>query len=218
MRKVVYVSKNAFSASVVKWLHYQRTEGDEVDCVTFNKSAKRHIIAHSPDIVVFDIDYVPEHAFLSLMNDIRAHFEKVRIIAVATEVDNESLLILLKHGIDSFVKKDSMLEERLATLMKQVEKQHYLIPSESTRYFIDRLLELKNLNLDLFHQRLLYLSRREAEVAYLMKQGLKNLEIAEKLAMNEGTVKVHVSHIYKKLGMKGRKRVVQWLQELFVRP
>lgn len=52
------------------------------------------------------------------------------------------------------------------------------------------------------------LSKREREVLSLMKEGLLNKQIADKLDINEQTVKNHVTHIYTKLRVgKGNKRV-----------
>jgi DNA-binding NarL/FixJ family response regulator len=54
------------------------------------------------------------------------------------------------------------------------------------------------------------LTRRELEVLILMTQGLSNEEIADRLALSEGTVKNHVSNIYIKLGVHSRAEAVAW--------
>jgi len=48
------------------------------------------------------------------------------------------------------------------------------------------------------------LSAREREVYELLAQGLTNLQIARLLFITEGTVKVHVHHIFDKLGVRSR--------------
>jgi DNA-binding NarL/FixJ family response regulator len=48
------------------------------------------------------------------------------------------------------------------------------------------------------------LSPREREVYDLLRQGLTNLQIASVLFIEESTVKVHVHHIYDKLGERSR--------------
>jgi len=52
------------------------------------------------------------------------------------------------------------------------------------------------------------LSGREREVAILVKQGLNNKEIAEKLEITVRTVKAHTGKIYEKLGVKDRLSLV----------
>ena len=48
------------------------------------------------------------------------------------------------------------------------------------------------------------LSLREGEVYDLLGQSLTNRQIAQLLFISEGTVKVHVHHIYDKLGIRSR--------------
>jgi DNA-binding CsgD family transcriptional regulator len=48
------------------------------------------------------------------------------------------------------------------------------------------------------------LTPREAEVFGLLRSGLSNRSIAESLVVSESTVKVHIRHIYEKLGVRSR--------------
>jgi DNA-directed RNA polymerase specialized sigma24 family protein len=50
------------------------------------------------------------------------------------------------------------------------------------------------------------LSVREKEVYDLIQEGYTNIEIAEKLYVELCTIKTHVNHIYKKLGVKPTRR------------
>jgi LuxR family transcriptional regulator, maltose regulon positive regulatory protein len=59
------------------------------------------------------------------------------------------------------------------------------------------------------------LSRREREVWSLMAQGLSNREIAARLFVSAATVKVHIRHIFEKLGAKTRVDAVIKGQALF---
>jgi DNA-binding NarL/FixJ family response regulator len=48
------------------------------------------------------------------------------------------------------------------------------------------------------------LTRREAQLTTLLAHGLKNKEIAAALDVSEGTVKVYMSKLFQKLGVKDR--------------
>ena len=56
------------------------------------------------------------------------------------------------------------------------------------------------------------LTPREMEVMDLVATGLLNHEIAQTLFITESTVKVHLRHVYRKLGVRGRSEAVpKWL-------
>jgi DNA-binding NarL/FixJ family response regulator len=48
------------------------------------------------------------------------------------------------------------------------------------------------------------LSRREREVLQFAATGMGNKELADRLSISEATVKVHLTHIFQKLGIPGR--------------
>ena len=54
------------------------------------------------------------------------------------------------------------------------------------------------------------LTEREREVLRLLARGTSNREIAEALCITEGTVKQHVTHIYRKVKIKTRAAAVAW--------
>ena len=57
------------------------------------------------------------------------------------------------------------------------------------------------------------ITEREAEVLAEIRQGKTNLEIAKALFIEEGTVKIHIQHIYKKLNVKNRLSLISKLSE-----
>jgi DNA-binding CsgD family transcriptional regulator len=48
------------------------------------------------------------------------------------------------------------------------------------------------------------LTKRESQLVSLLSQGLKNKEIASTLTISEGTVKVYLSRLFQKVGVKDR--------------
>ncbi|MDQ6849668.1 MAG: LuxR C-terminal-related transcriptional regulator [Actinomycetota bacterium] len=62
------------------------------------------------------------------------------------------------------------------------------------------------------------LTRREAEVAVLVAQGLSNREVAAKLYVSVRTVEVHVDHILTKLGFRSRTQLAAWAHQQGLMP
>jgi DNA-binding NarL/FixJ family response regulator len=52
------------------------------------------------------------------------------------------------------------------------------------------------------------LTGREVEIVELLAQGLANKELARRLLVSEATVKSHLAHIYRKLGVDNRAAAV----------
>ncbi len=57
------------------------------------------------------------------------------------------------------------------------------------------------------------LSPREAEVLELLAAGVKDREIAARLFLSQGTIRVHVSHIVHKLEVRDRAAAMAWFRE-----
>ena len=54
------------------------------------------------------------------------------------------------------------------------------------------------------------LSEREFEVALLVAQGCSNKQVARELGVCEGTVKLHVRSIFRKVGASSRYNLIKW--------
>lgn len=57
------------------------------------------------------------------------------------------------------------------------------------------------------------LTKRELEIVRMVATGLRNKQIGEKLAISEGTVKMHLHSIYEKLDISGRVELSNYARE-----
>jgi len=56
------------------------------------------------------------------------------------------------------------------------------------------------------------MTRRELEVARMVADGLPSKALARKLAITEGTAKLHLHHVYEKLKLNGRMALVRYIR------
>ena len=58
------------------------------------------------------------------------------------------------------------------------------------------------------HARVLLLTAREREIVRLVSSGLSNKLVAHRLGLREGTVKIHLHNVYKKLRIPNRMTLI----------
>jgi two-component system nitrate/nitrite response regulator NarL len=66
----------------------------------------------------------------------------------------------------------------------------------------------------LLREELASLTRREREILDLVAEGYANAEIAGRLWLSTGTVRIHLQHIYEKLGVGNRTAAVAGLLQI----
>ena len=114
-------------------------------------------------------------------------------IVLLTAASNEALLVKAMHsGVACVLTKDLGVQELMNALQVACAGGHW---------FPDTLKEAAQ-RVD--GSALRGLSIREREIASLAASGLQNKQIAHKLALSEGTVKIHLYKIYGKLGVRSR--------------
>jgi len=75
----------------------------------------------------------------------------------------------------------------------------------------DRIKRASEVNLDQLHESLMTdkgLTLRECDFFFMVGSGINNCEAAERLNVTEGTVKFHLTSIFKKLNVSSRAKLV----------
>lgn len=117
---------------------------------------------------------------------------------IATETNNVSKEIIERYNIPVMAqRKLQRIGELLVQTMALVNFDLNAVEKND--------LERNELETNIFHG---ILSKREAEVAMLICQGLTNKQIADKLFVSEKTIKTHVSNILSKLEIKDRMQLI----------
>ncbi|RYG73014.1 response regulator transcription factor [Lentibacillus lipolyticus] len=218
MRTICYVSQHGLSENV------RQTIGQEENMkligeFPYTQGAGKLVPLFQPDVVLFDMDGLQTADIISAVNIMKAENPNMKVIAVVTSGRRDSeLLQIIEAGIDSLLEKTDDCRKRIIHIIEKVMDQHFIMPHHLTRPFEKCLLIMKTTSFDIFSKQLkengIRLSNRETEVAYWLRLGYCNRDIARKLLLAEGAVRVYVSRVYGKLNCSERQELVDKLRNL----
>ncbi len=162
-----------------------------------------------PDLIVLDVR-MPGMDGVEATRRIRAG-GTTQVVILSTFDDDESVIDALKAGAVGYLLKDFPSEELLNALRTIHHGGGVLIPPPIAAKVVeemrkDRRPETEAALLD-------PLTQREEDVLRLVARGRSNKEIADQLALSEGTVKNYISRIYAKLGARDRTQAALWAVE-----
>jgi two-component system nitrate/nitrite response regulator NarL len=154
------------------------------------------LAAHDPQICIFDVR-MPKRSGVEAVQAMRASGDLRPVVLLTAALEDHSLLSAVRAGVNGIVLKDGA-EDGLLEALEKVERGEKAIPQALLQRALD--LSLSGGKAD----PLAPLAPRERQIAAHVGRGLRNREIADALAMSEGTVKVYLHTIYQKLGIKNR--------------
>jgi len=153
--------------------------------------------ALQPDVVIMDL-VMPQMDGISATFQITDQQPDVRIIALTSFATDDKVFPAIKAGALGYILKDSDPEELIQAVRQVYRGEPALHPSIARKV----LLELNRPAQS--HPPPDPLTEREVEVLQLVAQGHSNQEIADRLVIQEVTVRTHVSHILSKLHLANR--------------
>ncbi|USX48927.1 response regulator transcription factor [Lentzea sp. HUAS12] len=178
------------------------TAGDvEVVAEAENGSAAIDLVArYRPDVAVLDIR-MPVFDGLDAAKVIRECHSGTKTLVLTTFADDSYISRALGEGAAGFVLKTGDPQEIISGVRAVAGGGAFLSPLVAKRV-VDQLSRAHPR--PLATQRIEVLTAREREVLGLVGAGLSNAEIAARLHVVEGTVKVYVSTIFRQLGVRNR--------------
>jgi len=141
---------------------------------------------HQPDLLLVDLTAGITFGVLSGLHEAVSH---AKIILWVHAISTELALQAMSLGVRGILRKTLSVE----TLLRCLTRVH-----EGELWFEKALTD------SIMSARRYSLTRREGQLVSLLSNGLKNKEIATALNISEGTVKVYLSRLFQKLGVKDR--------------
>jgi DNA-binding NarL/FixJ family response regulator len=140
----------------------------------------------SPDIALLDI-FMPGLAGLDILAAVTIEHLPTRIVLLTASAQDRDVIIAAARGARGVVLKEAA-PAVLIDCLRQVAAGRRLLPlanGEAPRG-------------------LTMLTERERQIMHLVSEGLSNKEVGRQLNISDGTIKVHLHHIYEKLSISNR--------------
>ena len=146
-----------------------------------------------PDVALMDVR-LPDISGIDAMITIRSEFPEARVLIVTSSEGDVEMQRALQGGARGYMLK-SMPPKELLDAIRKVHAGKKAIPTEIATHLANHMSDEA-------------LTSREVEILQQVAEGNRNRDIAERLFISEGTVKVHIKHIMEKLGANDRTQAI----------
>jgi len=163
-------------------------------------------LAHSlrPDIILLDLN-MKDMSGIDVLKALKPADIDSRIIMLTVSDNAEDLVAALRAGADGYLLKDMEPEDLLVNIRAAGSGRMRL--SDQLTGMLARALSEERRPTSPGEAGL---TEQEEKILGLITTGKSNKLIAHTLGITEGTVKVHVKHLLKKLNLKSRVEAAVW--------
>ncbi|OED41918.1 hypothetical protein AB833_08715 [Chromatiales bacterium (ex Bugula neritina AB1)] len=154
-----------------------------------------------PDIVLLDLR-MGEVGGLDVLSDIRAQWPQQCVVILTTSIEESDLLNALKLGANGYLLKDIEPDSFVELLVRAKAGETVVAPELTgllARAAISSESPVKRVRSENYN-----LTPREMDILRHIAKGESNKHIASALGIVDGTVKLHVRAVLKKLGVQSR--------------
>ena len=167
----------------------------------------RAVTKHRPDVLILDLS-MPRADGVTVLRQMSSERLPTRVVILAAVVDDDALVEAIRLGVRGIVLKE-VAPRFLVDCIREVYAGRQWFEEVAVGEAMDKLVRREAAAKEISA----VLSRREIEVVRAVAKGLRNREIAERLGIAEGTVKLHLHTIYMKLRVDGRTALVVKLND-----
>ena len=168
--------------------------------------------ALEPDLILLDLN-MPGMSGIETLRALRDADLAARILILTVSDAADDLVSAIRAGADGYLLKDMEPEELLARIVEAMRGR--IVISESLNGLLARSLRDEA---QAAERSLAPLTERERDILGCLASGLSNKLIARDLNIAEGTVKVHIKNLLKKLKFRSRLEAAVWAIDQNLRP
>jgi two-component system, NarL family, nitrate/nitrite response regulator NarL len=154
----------------------------------------------NPDIILLDLR-MPGMGGLDVLKALRENNPEIPVVMLTTSNEEADLIRSLRLGAQGYLLKD-MEPDELVSALRDIEKGRNVVAHDLTDA-LARMVQGETTAADNAGP-FAALTPREREILCLLADGQSNKLIARNLGISDGTVKLHVKAILRKLGIHSR--------------
>lgn len=167
-----------------------------VAAVGSGAEALEAIKVHDPDICIFDVT-MPAPDGVETLKALRDAGDRRPVVLLTAHIDDQRLLAAIEAGVNGVVGKDGAEDVLVGSLERVLAGEQVIAPDLLARA---REQSARSQAPSPFAA----LTPRERTIVTLAMRGARNRDIAGRLGITEGTVKVYLHALYQKLGIENR--------------
>lgn len=162
------------------------------------------LILQDPDIDLIVLDLMmPGVDGLGGLEKLRSEWPEIPVIVISAKEDIRTIRDSLSKGAMGFIPKSSAASVTAGAIQLVLSGGIYVPPALLEQHGADDVDKSKT-SREISKFTDVGLTERQVQVLSLIKLGKSNNDIAERLGLTTGTVKVHISRIFKILGVGNR--------------
>jgi len=161
---------------------------------------------YQPDVLVLDIR-MPVKDGVTVLRELHREKQPAKVVLLAAVLEEAEVLEALRLGVRGMVLKE-LAPQMVVQCVRKVHAGEQWLEKQAVGRALDTLLRREAGE----REAATVLTPREIEMVGMVASGLRNKEMSDRLAISEGTVKVHLHHIYRKLKVENRVELILYAQ------
>ena len=166
---------------------------------------------HDPDLILLDLNLKAESG-LDILAALKADDPSRRVVMLTVSDAAEDLIGAIRAGADGYLLKDMEPEQLLDRVRASLAGETVIGEALAARLASALRQEARD-SASGPRRDMSLLTEREQQVLRCLADGQSNKHIARTLSITEGTVKVHVKNLLKKLSFRSRVEAAVWMAQ-----
>jgi DNA-binding NarL/FixJ family response regulator len=160
-----------------------------------------------PDVLVLDVR-MPGMDGLAVLRELARERLATRVVLLTAALDDRQVLEAVRLGVAGVVLKETA-PQALVAAVRKVHAGGQAIEQETLGRVLGQVLDREEAG----REAAALLTARELEIVRMVATGLRNKQVADRLFISEGTVKIHLHNIYEKLKVDGRVELALYARD-----